>query len=41
MGMAKAGELNGFPGPVHVLTLAKQLRLTESQQQQVSAIHEA
>jgi hypothetical protein len=31
MGMAKAAELNGYPGPVHVLTLAKELKLTESQ----------
>ena len=29
MGMAKAAELNGYPGPVHVLTLADELRLTE------------
>ena len=38
MGMAKAAELNGYPGPVHVLTLAKQLGLTESQQRDVAAI---
>ena len=38
MGMAKAAELNGYPGPVHVLTLAKELKLTESQRQQVQAI---
>jgi len=38
MGMAKAGELNGYPGPVHVLTFANQLRLTVSQRQQVQAI---
>ena len=25
MGMAKAAELNGYPGPAHVLTLAKEL----------------
>ena len=39
MGMAKPAELNGYPGPVHVLTLAKQLGLTESQRQQVTAIY--
>src|SRR6516165_10176544 len=38
MGMAKAAELNGYPGPVHVLALAMQLGLTESQQQRVAAI---
>jgi hypothetical protein len=38
MGMAKAAELNGYPGPTHVLTLAKELALTESQLQQVTAI---
>jgi hypothetical protein len=40
MGMAKAAELNGYPGPAHVLTLAPQLGLTESQQRQVAAIFE-
>lgn len=40
MGMAKAAELNGYPGPAHVLALAAQLRLTESQQRDVSAIFE-
>ena len=40
MGMAKAAELNGYPGPAHVLTLAKELKLTESQRQQVQAIFE-
>ena len=38
MGMAKAAELNGYPGPVHVLMLAKELKLTEGQRQQVQAI---
>lgn len=31
MGLAKAAELNGYPGPKHVLELAEQLRLSESQ----------
>ena len=26
MGMAKAAELNGYPGPVHLLELVQQLR---------------
>ena len=40
MGMAKAAELNGYPGPVHVLTLAQELELTPVQRQQVRAIFE-
>jgi len=40
LGMAKAAELNGYPGPMHVLTLAKQIELTDSQQRQVTAIFE-
>jgi hypothetical protein len=38
MGMAKAAELNGYPGPAHVLALAAQLGLTEDQRRAVSAI---
>jgi hypothetical protein len=38
MGMAKAAELNGYPGPAHVLQLAAQLGLTEAQQRDVQAI---
>src|SRR6516164_9392349 len=38
MGMAKAAELNGYPGPVHVLALAAQLGLTEDQRRDVQAI---
>jgi hypothetical protein len=40
MGMAKAAELNGYPGPVHVLALAAKLGLTETQQRDVRAIFE-
>jgi hypothetical protein len=40
MGLAKAAELNGYPGPVHVLALAVQLGLTQSQHRQVTAIFE-
>jgi Spy/CpxP family protein refolding chaperone len=40
MGMAKAAELNGYPGPAHVLTLAKELKLTTAQQQRVQAIYD-
>jgi hypothetical protein len=38
LGMAKAAELNGYPGPKHVLILAKELRLTDVQRQQVQVI---
>jgi Spy/CpxP family protein refolding chaperone len=38
MGMAKAAELNGYPGPRHVLDLAVQLKLAPKQRQQVQAI---
>src|SRR5882724_4734760 len=31
MGLALAAELNGFPGPLHVLELADQLELTQAQ----------
>jgi hypothetical protein len=40
IGMAKAAELNGYPGPAHVLTLAKELGLSEGQLRQVTAIHD-
>lgn len=35
MGMARAAELNGFPGPKHVLELAAALKLTSEQKRQV------
>lgn len=38
MGMAKTAELNGYPGPRHVLDLAAQLKLTADQRQQVQAV---
>ena len=38
MGMAKAAELNGYPGPVHVLALAGELDLTAKQHERVQAI---
>ena len=38
MGMAKAAELHGYPGPAHVLALSKELNLTEAQQVQVQGI---
>lgn len=38
MGMAKAAELNGYPGPKHVLALAEELKLTETQRQEIQAL---
>lgn len=38
MGYAKVAELNGFPGPAHVLELADQLKLSEQQREQTQAI---
>jgi hypothetical protein len=40
MGMAKAAELNGYPGPKHVLDLGRQLQLTDAQRRDVQAIFE-
>lgn len=31
MGLARAAELNGYPGPMHVLELADRLQLSDSQ----------
>jgi Spy/CpxP family protein refolding chaperone len=38
MGYAKAAELNGYPGPMHVLELADRLELTPEQQQKTKAL---
>jgi hypothetical protein len=38
MGMARAAELNGYPGPKHVLDFAGQLGLTDIQCRDVQAI---
>jgi len=40
MGMAKAAELHGYPGPAHVWALTEQLGLTNTQQRDVRAIFE-
>jgi Spy/CpxP family protein refolding chaperone len=37
MGLAKAAEVNGHPGPSHVLELADELKLTPEQRQLVKA----
>lgn len=38
MGLALAGELNGYPGPLHVIELADQLQLDAEQRQQVERL---
>lgn len=40
MGLAKAAELNGYPGPKHVLELADELGLSAEQREQTRAIFE-
>ena len=37
-GLAKPAELNGFPGPAHVLELAKELQLDANQTTQIQKI---
>ena len=37
MGLAKAAELNHYPGPAHVLTLATELALTPDQKARTDA----
>ena len=41
MGLALAAELNGYPGPMHVLELKDQLRLTADQHQQFQQLFES
>jgi Spy/CpxP family protein refolding chaperone len=41
MGMALPAELNGYPGPVHVLELAEALGLTPEQRERVHALRQA
>lgn len=41
MGLAMAAELNGYPGPMHVLELAPQLGLSGDQQASTQAIFQA
>lgn len=41
MGLAKAAELNGYPGPAHVLSLARELDLSADQQQRSEAVFKA
>lgn len=41
MGLAKAAELNGYPGPLHVLELAAELQLTPDQQAKTKQLFDA
>jgi Spy/CpxP family protein refolding chaperone len=41
MGLALAAELNGYPGPRHVLEHADALALTPEQRQRTQALHDA
>lgn len=41
MGLALAAELNGYPGPTHVLELADKLELTTDQRTRIKAMFDA
>lgn len=41
MGLAKAAELNGYPGPAHVLELATDLALSAEQRERTLAVWQA
>ena len=41
MGLALAGELNGYPGPKHVLELARELNLTNAQHARTQELFDA
>ena len=41
MGFAKAAELNGYPGPAHVLELSPKLGLSEKQRSDTQALFDA
>jgi Spy/CpxP family protein refolding chaperone len=41
MGLALAAELNGYPGPMHVLELATPLGLSDDQRAKVTALFDA
>jgi Spy/CpxP family protein refolding chaperone len=41
MGLALAAELNGFPGPIHVLELADKLELTAAQRAKIEVLFAA
>src|SRR4051794_35718377 len=41
MGLALAAELNGYPGPAHVLELSEKLALSAEQKQRVQALFDS
>jgi Spy/CpxP family protein refolding chaperone len=41
MGLALAAELNGYPGPTHVIEIAESLGLTEAQGAEMQALFES
>ena len=41
MGLALAAELNGYPGPIHVLEHAQALALTDAQRARTQALYDA
>ena len=41
MGLALAAELNGYPGPIHAIELAEQLRLSPDQVNRLKSLFEA
>jgi hypothetical protein len=41
IGLALAAELNGYPGPLHVLELADRLALTENQKASIQYLFES
>jgi hypothetical protein len=41
MGLAMAAELNGYPGPLHVLDLAQALELSDAQREKVQQLFSA
>lgn len=40
-GMAMPAEMNGYPGPRHILDLAEPLHLTEAQRARIESIYDA
>ena len=38
MGLAKSAELNGYPGPAHVLALSSELNLSEQQRRRTEVL---
>ncbi len=39
-GLAKAAELNGVPGPLHILEMKEEISLSKEQEQQITAIYD-